>query len=134
MNANPLPLRILIAEDLADLAESLAFMLRLQGYEVELASDGVAAIHLACVFRPDVALLDIGMPKLDGFEAAWYIRQKRGNDVRLIALTAWNREQDKARAAQAGFDLHLTKPVDLDLLMKLLAELAVEKQRGSGSQ
>lgn len=121
------PLRVLIAEDLVDLAETLAFLLRAKGYEVELAFDGLAAVHLASVFRPEFILLDIEMPKLDGFQAAWQIRQRLGRDVKVIALTCWNRDEDKASAELAGFDEHLSKPVNLALLFQKLEELGGPK-------
>lgn len=116
-------LRVLIAEDLPDLAETLAFMLRSAGYSVELAFDGVAAVGLARAFQPDVILLDIGMPRLDGFEAAWWIRKQLGSKVVLIALTCWGRDEDRERARLAGFDDIFIKPVDLDVLLQRLAEL-----------
>lgn len=119
-HARHAPLRILLAEDSPDIGECLAFVLRSAGHDVELVTDGLAAVHLARSYRPDVALLDIGMPKLDGFEAAWRIRKELSCAVRLIALTAWGRDEDKQRAERAGFDVHLTKPIDMNALLKML--------------
>jgi CheY-like chemotaxis protein len=114
--------RILVADDLRDSAESLAIMLRLAGHDVETAHDGLEAVQAAAVFLPDVVLLDIGMPKMNGYEAARHIRQQTwGKSIALVALTGWGQEEDKRRALQAGFDHHLTKPVEPSALNKLLA-------------
>jgi CheY-like chemotaxis protein len=97
-------------------------MLRLAGHDVETAHDGLEAVHAAAVFLPDVVLLDIGMPKMNGYEAARHIRQQTwGKNMALVALTGWGQEEDKRRALQAGFDHHLTKPVEPAALEKLLA-------------
>jgi CheY-like chemotaxis protein len=115
--------RILVVDDNRDAAESLAMMLQLLGHEVRSAHDGVEAVEAHAEFRPDVVLLDIGMPRMNGYEAARHIRkQPRGDQVVLIALTGWGQEADKKQAMEAGFDLHLTKPVDPTLLVKRLAE------------
>ncbi len=113
--------RILLADDNRDAAESLAIILRLEGHEVDLAHDGAAALQLFAEKRPDVALLDIGMPKTNGYEVAKQIRAKPGGDgVLLIAITGWAQDSDKARSRAAGFDHHLTKPVEPDMLIELL--------------
>jgi CheY-like chemotaxis protein len=92
------------------------------GHEFQTAYDGLEAVQAAAAFRPDVVLLDIGMPKMNGYEAARHIREQAwGKDMLLVALTGWGQEEDKRRAAEAGFDHHLTKPVDLEALQKLLA-------------
>jgi CheY-like chemotaxis protein len=117
--------RILIADDLRDTVDSLAMMLRLAGHEIQTAHDGLEAVQAAAVFRPDVVLLDIGMPKMNGYEAARHIRaQPWGEKMVLVALTGWGQEEDKRRATEAGFDHHLTKPVEPDVLHKLLAVLS----------
>jgi DNA-binding response OmpR family regulator len=96
-----------------DAANTLAMLLRLVGHEVCTAHGGQAALALASTFRPEIALLDIGMPDLNGYEVARQLRQTAwGRAVRLIALTGWGQEEDKRRARAAGFDHHLTKPVD----------------------
>ena len=116
--------RILIADDLWDCVESQAMMLRLAGHDVQTAHDGLEAVQAAATFRPDVVLLDIGMPKMNGCEAARHIRQQPwGKEMLLIALTGWGQDEDKRRAFEAGFDYHLTKPVDPAALEKLLAGL-----------
>lgn len=114
-------LRILVAEDCPDIADCLAFVLTEQGHFVHVARDGIEAVSRAESLRPDVILLDIGMPKLDGYAAAARIRELLGNDVFLIALTAWAREDDKQRAKLAGFDRHIAKPPDINALVELVA-------------
>jgi PAS domain S-box-containing protein len=113
--------RILLADDNRDAAESLALLLRLEGHEVDLAHDGEAAMSLFTERRPDVALLDIGMPKQNGYEVARQIRATpKGHKVLLIAVTGWAQDSDKAQSRAAGFDHHLTKPVEPDTLIGLL--------------
>jgi PAS domain S-box-containing protein len=113
--------RILVADDNADVAESLSLLLGFLGHEVTTAGDGLEAFEAAAARRPDVALLDIGMPQLNGYEVAQRIRQQPwGQDMVLIAVTGWGQEEDKQRARAAGFDHHLTKPVNLPDLEKLL--------------
>ena len=113
--------RILVADDNADAADSLAEMLRLEGHEVLVAADGAQAVALAAAHRPEVALLDIGMPGVDGFEAARRIRAlDGGNEIVLIALTGWGQQEDRRRTLEAGFDAHRVKPIDHDDLRQLL--------------
>jgi PAS domain S-box-containing protein len=119
--------RILVVDDNRDSADSLAMMLKLLGHEVATAHDGLQAVEMVGAFQPEVALLDLGMPKLNGFGAARRIRDKWGdNGLVLIALTGWGQEEDKRRSKEAGFNHHLVKPVDPATLEKLLAELAPE--------
>jgi CheY-like chemotaxis protein len=114
--------RILIADDNGDAVESMGMMLRLMGNEVRTVRDGAQAVEEAAAFRPDMVLLDIGMPRMNGYDAAQHIRQQRwGSRMMLVALTGWGQEEDKRRAADAGFDLHFTKPVSADDLEKLMA-------------
>jgi DNA-binding response OmpR family regulator len=115
--------RVLVADDNRDAADSLQRILSLYGYEVEVAYDGTSALRLGETFRPAVAVLDIGMPGANGFEVARGMRAKRGSEVKLIALTGWGQEGDRRRAMEAGFDYHLTKPVDPGALSDLLAEV-----------
>jgi two-component system, sensor histidine kinase len=117
-------LRVLIADDNKDAADSLALLLSHDGHEVRTAYGGHAAVSVVETFRPDVSFLDIGMPDLDGFAAANAIRQRRaGREVCLIAVTGWGQEDDKRRARAAGFAMHLTKPVDPDRVRAVLARL-----------
>jgi signal transduction histidine kinase/AmiR/NasT family two-component response regulator len=116
--------RILVADDNVDAAESLAMMLSIMGHTVRTAHDGAAAVELADQFRPDLILLDIGMPRLNGYQAARRIRRMPwAESAVLAALTGWGQDADKHRAAEAGFDRHFTKPLDPDALEQLLAEM-----------
>ena len=113
--------RILVADDNRDSAETLAMLLRVEGHEVMIAHDGSAALAAFGGFAPDTVLLDIGMPGPNGYEVAQKIRQSRsGAEIKLIAITGWGQENDKERAFAAGFDHHLTKPVDTQQLSDLL--------------
>jgi PAS domain S-box-containing protein len=123
--------RILIADDNRDSADSLSLLLKLTGYEVWTARDGLEAVEAALTHDPDVVLLDIGMPKLNGYEAARRIRQQpRGERMLLVAITGWGQEDDKQRAREAGFDHHMTKPVNLADLKNVI-ETSRERQRRS---
>ena len=114
--------RILIADDNADAADSLAMLLELDGHEVRVAHAGREALEIAGSFLPDVALLDIGMPELNGYAVAKELRREPwGDAVHLIALTGWGQEEDRQRARDAGFDHHMTKPIDLEELEKILS-------------
>jgi signal transduction histidine kinase len=116
--------RILVADDNSDALESLATLLELGGHEVFSASNGALALESAERHLPDIALLDIGMPKLDGYEVARRIRaQPWGRRITLVALTGWGQESDRRRSGEAGFDSHLVKPLDLDKLTELLERL-----------
>ncbi|HEY4445711.1 MAG TPA: PAS domain-containing protein [Steroidobacteraceae bacterium] len=115
--------RVLVADDNKDAADALAMLLELAGHEVRVAHGGRAALSLAQTFRPDVAVLDIGMPELNGYEVAKELRREPwGSRMCLVALTGWGQDEDRQRAKDAGFDRHLTKPVDTDALEKLLSE------------
>ena len=117
--------RVLIADDNQDGAESLAMLLRLSGNEVFVAHTGTDALELAWRERPNVAILDIGMPGLSGYEVAESIRREAwGVSVTMIAVTGWGQDDDKRKAQVAGFDHHLTKPVDLEVLEQLLIPVA----------
>jgi CheY-like chemotaxis protein/nitrogen-specific signal transduction histidine kinase len=116
--------RILVADDLRDSVDSLALMLRHAGHDIQTAYDGLEAVQAAATFQPDLVLLDIGMPKMNGYEAARYIRQQSwGTRILLVALTGWGQEEDKRRAFEAGFDHHLTKPVEASVLENLITQI-----------
>jgi CheY-like chemotaxis protein len=105
--------RILVADDNADAADSLAMLLQAEGHVVLTAADGRRAIEVAEAFRPDVILMDVAMPHVDGVEAAREIRRHEwGSNIRIIALTAWGQEAERRRTREAGMDAHLVKPVD----------------------
>jgi len=114
-------LRILVVDDEQIVADSMAVLLRLLGNTVDVAHDGVEAIAAAERYHPDVILLDIGMPGLDGYAACRRIREQPwGKALRIIALTGWGTDQDRRQTAEAGFDAHLVKPVDASTLTRLL--------------
>lgn len=116
--------RILVADDNPDSADSLARLLRISGHEVHTRYDGPEALGAVEELRPDVVLLDIGMPKLNGHEVCRRIREQPwGRTIIVIALTGWGDEETRSRAKEAGFDAHLTKPVDYGALTELLARL-----------
>jgi CheY-like chemotaxis protein/anti-sigma regulatory factor (Ser/Thr protein kinase) len=114
--------RILVAEDNADAADMMRLMLEVKGHDVRVAADGVQAVALAQTFRPQIAFLDIGMPRMDGYAAARRIRELMRDRVLLVALTGWGQDEDKRRSREAGFDHHLTKPPEPDLLDRLIEE------------
>jgi CheY-like chemotaxis protein len=114
--------RVLVVDDNRDAAESLGMLLEMEQCEVAVAFDGKQALEALDTFKPDIALLDIGMPGMDGYELARRIRATpRGSKLVLVALTGWGQADDKKRAADAGFDEHLTKPVDPDQLTQVIA-------------
>jgi signal transduction histidine kinase len=115
--------RILVADDNGDAAGSLALRLELAGHEVRTAQDGLEALAIARSFEPQIVLLDLGMPEMDGYETARHLRRLAwGKRARLIALTGWGQQQDRLRTAEAGFDVHLVKPVsEIDLFQAIAA-------------
>ena len=115
--------RIVVADDNQDAAQSLAFMLEIDGHDVRIAHDGLEAIEIGESFRPQVMLLDIGMPRLDGYATARELRGRPwGGSISLVALTGWGQEEDRRRAEEAGFDRHLVKPVDPRILSALIVQ------------
>jgi CheY-like chemotaxis protein len=124
--------RILVVDDLRDAADSLAMMLQMMGHDTQTAYDGLEAIQAAAAFRPHIMLLDIGLPRLNGYETARRIRgEPWGGNVALVALTGWGQAEDKRRALEAGFNHHLTKPVaaaDLEKLLTGLVSVPLRKQ------
>jgi CheY-like chemotaxis protein len=118
------PLRVLVVDDHVDGATSMCRLLRVLGYEACQASDGLEGLAAAAELRPDVVLLDIAMPKLNGYEVARRLRAEEwGKHILLIAVTGWGQESDKQRASDAGFDFHLTKPVDVAELTRALSSV-----------
>jgi len=127
-------LRILVVDDNRDSAHSLALLLEIQGHEVQTAYDGLAALETVEAFDPDAVVLDIGLPRLDGYEAARRIRARpRLKPLLLVALTGYGHEENRLQAQAAGFDHHLVKPVDLDVLQQLFAAHHQLQSRGQGS-
>lgn len=123
-------LRILIVDDNRDAARSLMALLKIKGYETLTAFDGQQAIEQAGEFRPDIVLLDIGLPKMNGYEVCQQIRKQAwAQQTVLIALTGWGQDEDRRRSQDAGFDYHLTKPVMFQDLMRILSESGDSKER-----
>jgi two-component system CheB/CheR fusion protein len=116
------PRRVLVVDDNEDAANSLAMILKLGGHETASVYTAVDALERAAAFRPDVVLLDIGLPGMDGYEVAQKMRELPGlRDIRLVAVTGYGRSDDRLRARDAGFDDHLTKPVEFAVLERTLA-------------
>ncbi len=112
-----------MVDDNVDAADSLALVLGVGGYEVRIAHDGPTALQTAETFRPEVVLLDIGLPRMDGYEVARRLRQQTATETAfLVALTGYGQDEDRRQAEEAGFDAHLTKPADPTMLQKLLVE------------
>ncbi len=123
--------RVLVVDDLRDSADSLAMLLRLFGQDVATVYGGEEAIREAERFRPEVVLLDLGMPQVDGYEVCRHLRAEPwGAEVFIIALTGWGQEDDRRSVSAAGFDFHLVKPVDPDALMALLGRLPERREPG----
>ncbi len=116
--------RVLVVDDNQDAANSLAMLLKMQGHEVRVAFSGMAAVEMTKTYTPDVVFMDIGMPGIDGYEAARRIRQQPGfGKVVMAALTGWGQQEDRRRTAEAGFDHHLVKPLDPTRLESFFTEL-----------
>lgn len=125
----PLEGRILVVDDLNDAAASLALVCELYGAQARVARDGLEALAVGASFLPDVVLMDISMPHMDGYEAARRLRgESWGKQVVLIALTGWGRPGDIDAARDAGFDGHLLKPVGADALIELIRRLREESR------
>ncbi len=118
------PVRVLVVEDNEDAAESFRLLLELHGHQVRVARDGLEGLRAFEEFSPEVAFLDLGLPGIDGFGVAERIRAIAGKHPVLVAISGYGRDEDKQRAFAAGFDLHMTKPVDHDRIEALLQKLA----------
>ena len=113
--------RILVVDDNRDAADSLARLIRSFGLDAKAVYDGSEAIEATADFQPDMALVDIGMPGMDGFQTVSELRQRRGNvHLIVVAVTAWSRDEDKRRAYESGFDLHVPKPMTVERLKEVL--------------
>lgn len=111
---------VLLVEDSEDNREMMRLLLELDGFRVDVAADGEEGVERAVALKPQFALVDIGLPMLDGYEVARQVRAALGPSIRLVALTGYGQPEDLARTAEAGFDAHVTKPVDHDTLRALL--------------
>jgi signal transduction histidine kinase/ActR/RegA family two-component response regulator len=123
--------QILVVDDNVDAAQSLAMLLRLRGHDVHTAFGGPQALEAAKHDEPELVFLDIGMPVMDGYEVARRLRAQFGSEITIIALTGWGTEQDRQRSRQAGFDHHMTKPVDLAALEEVLAAFAAREEQAN---
>jgi CheY-like chemotaxis protein len=113
--------RILVVDDNTDAAQSLAVLLRLRGHEVQVALGGAEALRMVADCLPELVFLDIGMPDIDGYEVARRLRSRFNSELTLVALTGWGTEQDRRKSREAGFDHHLTKPVELAAVEAVMA-------------
>ena len=124
----------LVVDDNIDAARSLALLLKFHGLEVHTAHDGLDAIQSAERVAPDLIFLDIGMPKMNGYDACRAIRNRFGpNEIAIIALTGWGQDEDRRKSKEAGFDAHLVKPVAPTTLLNVLAELSKPASQGVGA-
>jgi CheY-like chemotaxis protein len=124
-------MKVLVADDNQDAAVSLGMLLELSNHEVLLAHNGEQALRLARDALPEALILDIGMPGITGDQVARAVRREPwGANVLMVAVTGWGQAEDKARASEAGFDHHLTKPVDVDRMEKLLVDFASLHRNG----
>jgi len=115
---------ILVVDDNRDSAESIATLLQMSGHQTSIVHDGLAAVEAAERMRPDVVLLDVGLPKISGIDACRRIRSHPwGKSIVIVALTGWGQENDRRSTKEAGFDAHLVKPVNYDELLQLLSAL-----------
>ena len=127
-------LRVLVADDNKDAADTLAALLEVMGHNVRYVHDGEAAVQMATEFDPQLVLLDIGMPRLNGYEACRQIRAlPRGSAMTLVAITGWGQPEDRRQSREAGFDQHLVKPVEPDVLAQLLAKIVAQGGLRTGS-
>jgi len=118
-------LRVLVVEDNVDAAQSLAMLLQVSGHQVRMAHTGPTALEAALDYRPNVVLLDISLPEMDGYEVAKRIRQQPVlHNVVLVAMTGYGRDADRQRSQEVGFNAHLVKPVDFDKVQEILATVS----------
>ncbi|MFZ3179402.1 MAG: response regulator [Methylocystis silviterrae] len=130
LNESPSARRVLVIDDDRDVADSLAMLLDVLGCDVRTAYSGAVGVSLVSDFQPRIVFLDIGMPEMNGYETARRIRNKpAGRQAQLIAVTGWGQDLDKKRTREAGFDRHLVKPADIDILEEILAACGEESQQ-----
>jgi DNA-binding response OmpR family regulator len=121
--------RILVVDDSPDVLDTLAMLLRLQGHEVDVASDGREAIQKAVFFTPDVVLLDLGLPWIHGLDVCREIRRRVPSQPMIVAVTGHGRPEDVQRSLEAGCDAHLVKPIDYNQLMKLISSFCSTEEQ-----
>lgn len=122
-SSNATPFEVLVVDDNIDAAETLALLLQFHGYHVALAHDGASALKQASELRPDLVLLDIGLPGIDGFEVARRLRQQGFSKTTIVAVTGYSGAEDVQQALEAGFDHHVVKPVAIELLKELIGQV-----------
>ena len=126
-----IPLEVLVVDDQVDAAEMMVWLLQMEGHAAEMVHTGHEALDAARRIRPDVVLMDIGLPGLDGYQVATLIRREVTLDLTLlIALTGWGNDEDRRAALGAGFDVHLLKPVSLDVLREVLGQVRQRSRSG----
>lgn len=124
--------RLIIVDDNRDCADSLAILLQYDGYDVRVAYDGQSALDIITTFCPHVAILDLGMPRLDGYEVARRIREKHDRcRITLVAITAWGDDVERRRTKEAGFEHHLSKPAEIDDVRRVLAKYVSQSRARS---
>jgi CheY-like chemotaxis protein len=121
----PPVLRVLVVDDNYDAAESMALLVKLWGHETRIVHDGRSAVDICQTYKPDVVLLDLGLPGMSGYEVAQHLRKEYGDSMTLFALTGYGQAEDRQRSAAAGFNHHLVKPIDPGILKTLLASREV---------
>jgi len=127
-------LRVLVVDDNRDSAEMLALLVQMQGHDTDRAFDGLGALEAVERFRPDVVLLDVGLPGMSGYEVAREIRRRPHlGTPRIVAITGWGQQEDRERALASGCDHHMTKPADPAALERLLGEYAAGRNAASGA-
>jgi CheY-like chemotaxis protein len=126
--------RVLVVDDNIDAADTLATLLTTLGCEVATAFDGLQALQRADAFIPQIVLLDLGLPKMNGYDVCRALRQRYGNALGIVAMTGWGQDEDRRRSREAGFDLHLVKPVDPDVLVDALNAHAAGAGAGAGGR
>ncbi len=134
LEVKPISRRILVVDDNRDSANTLGLLLKMNGHEVQKAYDGLEAIAAAEDFRPNVILLDLGMPKMNGYDVCRHIRQQPwGKPITLVALTGWGQEEDIRRTTESGFDAHLVKPLTMSSLKTLFLSFDEKAKNASTS-
>jgi len=126
--------RVAVIDDNRDAADMLALTVGILGHDARTIYDPLLALDVIAAFAPDIAFIDIGMPKLDGLELARMIRARHGRRVRLVALTGWGQPADRARSGDAGFDFHFVKPIDLEQVERLCATLSIDEREQTSSE
>ena len=126
--------KVLVVDDLQASADTLKVLLELEGFVVRVANDGATALTVAQEFEPDVLILDIGLPGMDGFEVARQLRSRpESKNAVLIALTGYGEAESRLRSQQAGFDHHVVKPADIDFLLSIVSQPLADRQAANGS-